>query len=113
MPEALLEVTELTKRYGGILATDGATLSIARGEVHALIGPNGAGKTTLVNEISGAVEPDAGTIRFEGLDITSTPMHARVAEGISRSWQVTSLFDAFSAIDNVALAVRARTGSGL
>ena len=111
MAEPLLEVAALTKRFGGIAALDGASLGVAQGELHALIGPNGAGKTTLVHQIAGALAPDAGTIRFAGRDVTRRPIHERVAAGIARSYQVTSVFDDFSVLENVALAVQARSGS--
>src|SRR5262245_3741655 len=81
------------------------------GELHAVIGPNGAGKTTLINQISGLVAPDAGTILFAGRDITALPMHARAELGLARSFQVSSIVPSFSALENVALAVQARSGS--
>ncbi|MFA7292611.1 MAG: ABC transporter ATP-binding protein, partial [Rhodocyclaceae bacterium] len=84
------------------------TLDVVAGEVHALIGPNGAGKTTLIHQISGAQTPDAGRIVFSGTDITHLPMHARVAAGVARSWQITNIFNRLSALDNVALAVQGR-----
>ena len=80
------------------------------GEMHALIGPNGAGKTTLVQQISGALRPDSGTIRFDGRLVTRAPMHRRVAAGLARSYQITSIFKRFIVLDNVALAVQARHG---
>jgi branched-chain amino acid transport system ATP-binding protein len=110
---AMLELDGLTKRFGGVLATDGVSLHLAAGELLALIGPNGAGKSTLVNQLSGALRSDAGTIRFDGENITALPQHARVARGIARSYQITNVFRRFSALDNVALAVQARSGSSL
>jgi branched-chain amino acid transport system ATP-binding protein len=110
---ALLELEGLSKRFGGLLATDGVSLQLRAGELLALIGPNGAGKSTLVNQLSGALRSDAGTIRFDGEDITALPQHARVARGIARSYQITNVFRRFSALDNVALAVQARSGSSL
>ena len=111
MADALLRVAGLTKRFGGLVATDRVELEVARGEVHALIGPNGAGKTTVVHQISGALAPDAGQIFFDGEEITRRSMHARVAAGLARSYQVTSIFKRFTVLDNVALAVQARSGS--
>ena len=113
MSEALLRVAGLTKRFGGLVATDRVELEVARGEVHALIGPNGAGKTTLVHQISGTLPPDAGHIFFDGEEITRHSMHARVVAGLARSYQVTSIFKRFTVLDNVALAVQARSGSSL
>jgi len=84
---------------------------VARGEVHALIGPNGAGKTTLIGQVSGSLASDSGKIRFNGNDLTKLPQHARVAAGLARSFQITSIFRRFSVLDNLALAVQARHGS--
>ena len=111
MAEVLLKVDRLQKRFGGVVATDGVTLEVTRGEVHALIGPNGAGKTTLIAQISGSLAPDAGRIVFDGADITSLPQHARVKAGLARSYQITSIFKRFSVAQNLALAVQARSGS--
>jgi branched-chain amino acid transport system ATP-binding protein len=107
----MLRVRGLVKRFGGVAASDGVDLDVREGEVHALIGPNGAGKSTLVNQLSGALRPDAGTIAFDGRDITRLAMHRRVDAGLARSFQVTSVFARFTALDNVALAVQARSGT--
>ena len=113
MAEALLSLASLQKHFGGVVASDGVSLEVVQGEVHALIGPNGAGKTTLIAQISGSLPPDAGTIRFRGADITRLPQHARVRAGLARSYQITSIFRSFSVRDNLALAVQARSGSSL
>jgi branched-chain amino acid transport system ATP-binding protein len=94
-----------------VVAVDGVTLELAAGEVHALIGPNGAGKTTLIHQIAGSLPVDAGQIVFLGKDITRLPAHQRVAAGLARSYQITSIFRRFSVLDNLALAVQARSGS--
>jgi branched-chain amino acid transport system ATP-binding protein len=107
----MLELRGLTKRFGGLVATDDVTLEIAKGEVHALIGPNGAGKTTLIAQISGALAPDSGRIVFNGNDVTQLKAHARVTAGLARSYQITSIFRRFSVLDNLALGVQARSGS--
>jgi branched-chain amino acid transport system ATP-binding protein len=109
--EPALSATELVKRFGGVTATDRVSLALLPGEIHALIGPNGAGKTTLVNLLSGELAPEGGTVRLGGRDITGTPAHLRRHLGLARSFQVTSVFPGFSALDNVALAVQALTGS--
>ena len=109
----LLEVQGLVKRYGGLVATDGVDLAVRAGEIHALIGPNGAGKTTLIQQLSGALAPDAGRIVFDGQDITALSMHERVHQGLARSYQITSIFARLSVLDNVALALQARSGSSL
>jgi branched-chain amino acid transport system ATP-binding protein len=108
--DALLAIEGLTKRFGGVVASDGITLEVPAGELHAVIGPNGAGKTTLIGELTGEVAPDAGRITFAGLDITALPVHRRSQLGLARSFQITSLFPDFTALDNVALAVQAHSG---
>jgi branched-chain amino acid transport system ATP-binding protein len=107
----VLRLEGLRKRFGGVVATDGVSLEIAQGEVHALIGPNGAGKTTLINQISGSLPPDSGRVLFFENEITKHSLHERVREGLARSYQITSIFRRFSVLDNVALAVQARSGS--
>src|SRR4051812_20854691 len=107
MSEPLLQVSGLTKRFGGIIASDGISLEIGTGELHAIIGPNGAGKTTLVSQLSGDLSSNSGQVRFAGVDVTVLPMHRRCALGLARSFQITSLFLDFSALDNVAMAVQA------
>jgi branched-chain amino acid transport system ATP-binding protein len=108
--DALLEVDGLSKRFGGVVASDAITLSVRRGELHAIIGPNGAGKTTLIGQLTGEIVPDAGSIRFGGADITRAPAYRRSLLGLARSFQITSLFLDFTALDNVALAVQAHAG---
>ncbi len=110
MSEPLLQVGNLAKRFGGIVASDDLSLTVAAGELHAVIGPNGAGKTTLIAQLSGQLTPDAGQIWFAGSDIRSLPMHRRSALGLARSFQITSLFLDLSVLDNVALAVQAHAG---
>jgi branched-chain amino acid transport system ATP-binding protein len=106
----LLEIDGLTKRFGGVVASDNIMLTVPRGELHAIIGPNGAGKTTLIAQLTGEVAPEQGAIRFEGADITRLPTHQRSMRGLARSFQITSLFLDFTALDNVALAVQAHAG---
>jgi branched-chain amino acid transport system ATP-binding protein len=110
---SLLQVQGLRHRFGGLIATDDVSFSVATGGIHALIGPNGAGKSTLINQLSGALRPDAGRVLFDGADVTPLAMHERIARGLARSYQVTNVFKNFSALDNVALAVQSRSGSSL
>ena len=110
MTEPLLAVRGLRKRFGGLVATDGVDLDVAEGETLAVIGPNGAGKTTLIAQLSGDLVPDAGTIRFAAEDVTALAAPARSHRGLARSFQVTSIFREFTALDNVALAVQAHAG---
>jgi len=110
MPEALLEVRDLHKSFGGIAVTAGIDLEVRLGETHALIGPNGAGKTTLIAQLSGELRPDSGTIHLRGRDITRLPLYRRALLGMARSFQITSIFLDLSVRDNVALAVQAHSG---
>jgi ABC-type branched-subunit amino acid transport system ATPase component len=90
--ESLLVIDGLTKRFGGVIASDGVKLGVPQGELHAVIGPNGAGKTTLIGQLTGEVVPDDGRIYFAGEDITELPIHLRSQRGLARSFQITSLF---------------------
>jgi branched-chain amino acid transport system ATP-binding protein len=110
MAEPLLVVRALQKRFAGLVATDRVDLEIAEAETRAVIGPNGAGKTTLIAQLAGDLAPDAGVIRFAGEDITALPSPARSRRGLARSFQITSIFRDFTALDNVALAVQAHAG---
>jgi branched-chain amino acid transport system ATP-binding protein len=83
---------------------------VALGELHAIIGPNGAGKTTLIGQLTGELVPDTGRIAFESRDITALPVYDRSRLGLARSFQITSLFPNFTALENVALAVQAHAG---
>jgi branched-chain amino acid transport system ATP-binding protein len=110
MSEVILSVTNLSKRFGGVTATDQVNLTVTAGETHALIGPNGAGKTTLISQLSGLLKPDQGSIVFKGNDITGLPAHRFCEAGLARSFQITSVFQDFSLLDNIALAVQANQG---
>ena len=110
MAEVLLEIAALTKRFGGVLASDRISIAVTSGELHAVIGPNGAGKTTLIGQLTGEVAPDGGRIRFAGRDITTLPAYRRSQLGLARTFQISSLFPDFTALDNVALAVQAHSG---
>jgi branched-chain amino acid transport system ATP-binding protein len=110
MSTALLSVAGLTKRFGGLVATNNLDLDVEPAETHAIIGPNGAGKTTLIAQLQGEIHPDAGTIRFGARDITREPAHCRAQLGLARSFQITSIFPAFTTLANVALAVQSIAG---
>jgi len=110
VPEPLLKVGGLIKRFGGIVASDNISLDVEDRELHAIIGPNGAGKTTLIGQLTGEIVPNAGRVEFAGIDITRLPVYRRSALGLARSFQITSLFPDFTALDNVALAVQAHAG---
>jgi branched-chain amino acid transport system ATP-binding protein len=108
--DTLLRIQGLTKRFGGVTATDLLSLDIRRGELHALIGPNGAGKSTLIAQMMGEIAPDSGTIVLEErtLDGLSTPR--RVRRGLGRTFQITQLLSQSTALENVAIAVQAHRG---
>ena len=104
----LLDVRGVSKHFGGVYALNNASLSVARGEVHALIGPNGAGKTTLIHVLSGALPLNGGQVVFNGVDLVKRPMHERVTLGLARSYQITNIFTRLTVLDNVAMAVQSR-----
>ena len=111
MAEPLLRLEDLRKHYGGLAVTDGVSLDVLPGEIHAVIGPNGAGKTTLIHEITGIVAPDEGRILFAGQDITRLSLPRRVRAGLARTFQITSIVPGFSALENVAMAAQAQAAS--
>ena len=110
MADALLQIEGLSKRFGGVVATDNVTLAIPEGELHAVIGPNGAGKTTLISQLAGELAADGGRIVFAGADVTALPAWRRSLLGLARSFQIASLFPDLTALDNVALAAQAHAG---
>ena len=110
MTEPVLVVRGLTKRFGANVVNDDIDLDLKAGEVHAVIGPNGAGKTTLINQLIGELRPDAGTIHFNGRDITAAPIYRRSMLGLARSYQITSVFPDFTVLENVSIAAQAHDG---
>lgn len=110
MNKPILEVTNLCKNFGAIRATSDVSFSIAENHIHALIGPNGAGKTTLVNQLSGDIFPDSGTIHFKSADITGLKAHKRARLGIARSFQITHIFEHLTVAENMALAIHSKNG---
>ena len=104
----VLDVTNVSKRFGGIRAVSDAGLTVAASEIHALIGPNGAGKTTLFNLISGLYRPDTGDVRLEGRDIHGLTPHDICQQGLARSFQITNLFRTLSIYENLRLSLQAR-----
>ena len=99
----LLETRGLSKSFGGLKAVSDVNFRVEKGEVRAVIGPNGAGKTTFVSLISGRIAPSAGTILFEGADVTALPAFRRVQKGIAYTFQITSIYANLSVAENVAL----------
>jgi branched-chain amino acid transport system ATP-binding protein len=111
LTRSVLEVRALSKRFGGLQASDRIDLAVVSGETHAIIGPNGAGKTTLIGQLAGDLRPDDGVIRFMDRDVTRLDAPSRSRLGLARSFQITSIFPELSALDNAALAVQAHQGS--
>lgn len=99
-----LQTQDLVKRYGGLVVTDHVSLDIRQGELHAIIGPNGAGKTTLIGQLSGELASDGGTVVFDGKDVSGLEVFDRARSGLLRSYQITSIFEDFTALENAALA---------
>lgn len=106
---AKLEIRNLRKAFGALVATNDVNISVRPGELHALIGPNGAGKTTLISQISGELIPDSGQILLDGRDVTRVPAYKRAEVGLARSFQISQLYNDLSVEDNVAMAVQARS----
>jgi branched-chain amino acid transport system ATP-binding protein len=106
----ILVIRDLSKRFGALKASDGVSMDVYPGEIHALIGPNGAGKTTLISQLSGYLTPDSGEITFNDVDLLKVPAHRRAHLGLARSFQITSLFQEFSVLDNVCMALQALEG---
>ena len=107
----VLSAQGLRKSYGALTVTDNLSLDLHQDELLAVIGPNGAGKTTLINQLSGQLRPDAGRVVLAGRDISDQSMAQRVHLGMARTFQITSILPGFSVLENVALAVQARSGS--
>ena len=111
MAEPILQISELSKSFGALKATENVSLDLRPGEIHALIGPNGAGKSTLIHQIAGTLTPDSGSIAFLGQPVEHLGAAKRARLGLGRSFQVSSLAAEFSALRNVMLAVQSRQGS--
>ena len=112
MAEVLLHIDQLVKRFGGLVATNHASLQVERGSIHALIGPNGAGKSTFFNVVSGAFPPTSGRLIFKGRDITGWKPRAIWRLGVGRTFQNLQIFFNMSALDNVMVGGHARSRGG-
>lgn len=110
MSRVALEARDIVKEFSGFAALDGLTLAVHTNTIHAVIGPNGAGKTTLLGVLSGFVRPTAGRVSFEERDITHEPPEQIARMGIVRSFQINSIFPHMSTLENVKVALQARTG---
>jgi branched-chain amino acid transport system ATP-binding protein len=109
MPMALLSVSHVTRRFGGIVAVDDVSLDVERSQIVGLIGPNGAGKTTLFNIVTRLYRPDSGTLEFGGKSLLRTPPHRVVRRGIARTFQNVELFRSMTVLDNVLVGGHSRT----
>ena len=107
---SLLEVDNISRRFGSLVAVDGVSMSVEPGELRAVIGPNGAGKTTFFNMISGFLVPDAGHILFDGEDVTTLLPARRVWRGIARTFQITEVFPELTVRENLRIAVEVAAG---
>ncbi len=110
MTAPLLETRALSRAFGALQAVDHVDFVVEPGELRAVIGPNGAGKTTFFHLISGVLRPTAGDVRFRGEAVSALPVYARCRRGISRTFQITSLFPELTALENVRLAIQAKAG---
>ena len=106
----VLEISNVTKRFGNLVAVRDISLNVAKGEMCAIIGPNGAGKTTFFNLISGFFPPTSGTITFDGRDITKLSTHERVTRGMARTFQITEIFPELTVFENVRIAAEVAAG---
>ncbi len=106
----MLEVRNISKRFGSLVAVRDVSLSVKKGELRAIIGPNGAGKTTFFNLISGFFPPTTGTIAFDGQDITALPAHKRVGLGMARTFQITEIFPELTVFENVRISTEVADG---
>lgn len=104
--EALLRAEYLDRWFGGVHAVDSVSLEIAEGSLHAIIGPNGSGKSTFFNLISGHTRPNKGRVIFEGADVTGRPYEQMVRRGIAKSYQITTVFQSLSVLENVRIAAQ-------
>lgn len=108
----LLQVRDVTKRFGGLTAVDAVSFDVHEGQVKALIGPNGAGKSTLFNCLTGFDKPDSGSVTFAGGEMVGASPRSAVRAGLARTFQNTQLFDGMSALENVMVGAQARQGTG-
>jgi branched-chain amino acid transport system ATP-binding protein len=106
----VLEVENVSKRFGNLVAVSGVSLRVPKGELRAIIGPNGAGKTTFFNLISGFFPPSTGRIVFDGVDVTMNPAHRRVELGMARTFQVTEIFPELTVFENLRIATEVANG---
>lgn len=111
MTDSILDVRDIHKSFGALKASDGITLDLKAGEIHALIGPNGAGKSTLIKQIAGGLKPDSGTVHFMGRDVSALPVAGRARLGLARTFQISALAMGYTVLENAVLGAIGETGS--
>ncbi|MGN6100768.1 MAG: ABC transporter ATP-binding protein, partial [Devosia sp.] len=111
--DAVIDVRNVTKRFGGLTAVSNCSLKVARGSVTGLIGPNGAGKSTLFNIVAGNIVPDSGEIFFDGQDVTGLKPHELFARGLTRTFQIAHEFSNMTALDNLMVVAAGQPGESL
>jgi len=110
---SLLQVENVSRHFGKLIAVNGVSLAVEPGELRAIIGPNGAGKTTFFNLLSGLFPPTSGRILFDGMDVTAVPAQQRVKRGMARTFQITEIFPELSVRENLRVAVESEAGMRL
>lgn len=111
MADPILEIRDIHKSFGALRASDGISLTLERGEIHALIGPNGAGKSTLIKQIAGGLKPDSGSIHFLGTDVSSKSTFQRAKLGLGRTFQISALAMDYTVLENAVLGALGHSGS--
>ncbi len=111
MRDSILQVRDIHKSFGALKASDGITLDLKPGEIHALIGPNGAGKSTLIKQIAGGLKPDSGSVTFEGHEITGLSTAQRARLGLGRTFQISALPMGYTVLENAVLGAVGQSGS--
>ena len=112
MSSTVLNIDNISKSFGAVHASQDVSLTLNKGEIHALIGPNGAGKSTIIGQIAGGIQPDEGRIELDGDDITSLNVAERVRRGLGRSFQVSAVIPPYTVEDNILLALLVREKQG-
>lgn len=111
MENSILNIHEIRKSFGALAASDGISLDLRAGEIHALIGPNGAGKSTLIKQIAGGLKPDSGTVEFMGQNVTGMTTAQRARLGLGRTFQISALAMEYTVLENAVLGAVGQSGS--
>ncbi|KHA50869.1 ABC transporter ATP-binding protein [Sulfitobacter geojensis] len=111
MENSILNIHEIRKSFGALAASDGISLDLRAGEIHALIGPNGAGKSTLIKQIAGGLKPDSGTVEFMGQNVTGMTTAQRARLGLGRTFQISALAMEYTVLENAVMGAVGQSGS--